>query len=150
MIGLLDVNVLVALAWPNHVHHRVAIKWFLRHQADGWATSPTTESGFVRVSSNGQVMPTAVPPPVAIDMLDRFRRLDHHVFWVDDISLAGHPLVERARIATHHQVTGAHLLALARAREGRLVTLDRKMTRLLDPADKTTLCVIDFNQGPSN
>ncbi|MGH9896422.1 MAG: type II toxin-antitoxin system VapC family toxin, partial [bacterium] len=52
MIGLLDFNVLVALAWPNHVHHQAAVKWFLTNQSGGWATSPLTESGFVRVSSN--------------------------------------------------------------------------------------------------
>lgn len=144
MIGLLDVNVLVAFAWPNHVHHQIATTWFLAHQDQGWATSPITESGFVRVSSNSQVIPSAVPPPVAIAMLDRFRGLDHHVFWPDDISMAGSPEVERARIATHHQVTDAHLLALARAREGRLVTLDRKITRLISPGNESWLHVIDL------
>ena len=28
MVALLDVNVLVALAWPNHVHHTQAHRWF--------------------------------------------------------------------------------------------------------------------------
>ena len=28
MIALPDVNVLVALAWPNHVHHEQARGWF--------------------------------------------------------------------------------------------------------------------------
>lgn len=52
MAALLDVNLLVALAWPNHVHHQAALGWFQRNQAAGWATCPLTESGFVRVSSN--------------------------------------------------------------------------------------------------
>jgi predicted nucleic acid-binding protein len=33
MITLLDVNVLIALAWPNHVHHGIARNWF-RKQRD--------------------------------------------------------------------------------------------------------------------
>jgi predicted nucleic acid-binding protein len=28
VISLLDVNVLVAFAWPNHVHHAAAQHWF--------------------------------------------------------------------------------------------------------------------------
>jgi hypothetical protein len=28
VISLLDVNVLVAFAWPNHVHHSAAQHWF--------------------------------------------------------------------------------------------------------------------------
>ena len=35
---LLDVNVLLALAWPNHQHHAVAHRWFRRESRRGWAT----------------------------------------------------------------------------------------------------------------
>jgi len=31
--GLLD---LIALAWPNHVHHAAAWAWFEAHQQEGW------------------------------------------------------------------------------------------------------------------
>jgi predicted nucleic acid-binding protein len=46
MVSLLDVNLLVALAWPNHVHHQVALSWFQKNQASGWATCPVTQSGY--------------------------------------------------------------------------------------------------------
>lgn len=36
MTMLLDVNVLVALAWPNHVHHVSARRWFAAEAAQGW------------------------------------------------------------------------------------------------------------------
>jgi predicted nucleic acid-binding protein len=32
---LLDVNVLIALAWPNHVHHDLAQTWFERNRRHG-------------------------------------------------------------------------------------------------------------------
>ena len=39
MVGLLDVNVLVALLVPEHQHHAIAISWFSREAARaGWAT----------------------------------------------------------------------------------------------------------------
>ena len=52
MTDLLDVNLLISLAWPNHVHHASALAWFGARDGQPWATSPVTEAGFVRVSSN--------------------------------------------------------------------------------------------------
>ena len=124
------MNVLVALAWPNHVHHEVVRTW-LEHNAHlGWATCPTTESGFVRISSN-PVIPHAVTPPAALSMLGRLRDVDGHTFFTDDVSLVASPHVDTQRIASHRQVTDAHLLAIARRHDGRLATLDRGLRRTL-------------------
>jgi hypothetical protein len=43
---LLDVNVLIALAWKGHPDHRVAQDWFARNNKAGWATCPFTEAAF--------------------------------------------------------------------------------------------------------
>jgi hypothetical protein len=86
-VALLDVNVLVALAWPNHAHHELALRWFKKHQKWGWATCPTTQSGFVRVSSNQQVLPNAKSPHEALLLLRRITVLPHHVFWADDTAM---------------------------------------------------------------
>jgi uncharacterized protein len=40
MVSLLDVNVVVALAWPNHIYHEAAHRWFRRNAASGWAKVP--------------------------------------------------------------------------------------------------------------
>lgn len=37
-IALLDTNVLLALAWPNHQHHAQAHAWFNLEAKNGWAT----------------------------------------------------------------------------------------------------------------
>lgn len=124
MISLLDVNLLVALAWPNHVHHRTALRWFGEHREEGWATCPLTQSGFVRISSNRKVLPEAKTPREAALLLRRIVALPHHLFWEDDISLATSEEVDLSRILGHRQVTDAHLLALALRRGGRLATLD--------------------------
>jgi toxin-antitoxin system PIN domain toxin len=88
MAALLDVNLLVALAWPNHVHHQPALAWFQRHHSAGWATCPVTESGFVRVSSNVASVPEARTPREAILLLRRIVAFPHHEFWQDDVSFA--------------------------------------------------------------
>jgi toxin-antitoxin system PIN domain toxin len=126
---LLDVNVLIALAWPSHVHHRQAQDWFARKKEAGFRTCPITEAGFVRISSNPKFSPDAVHPLDALALLDRITSLPRHRFWPDSLSLtdvlkAGQPIV------THRQVSDAYLVALAAAHSGRLATLDRGVLAL--------------------
>jgi toxin-antitoxin system PIN domain toxin len=127
---LLDVNVLVALAWPNHVHHTVAVEWFRRERDDGWATCPLTESGFVRVSSHPSISGGTVRPSGAVELLARLRGLGTHSFWTDSISFVDSPEVPRQRVHGHRQVTDAHLLAVAASHGGRLVTFDNGVAEL--------------------
>jgi len=49
---LLDVNVLIAMAWPTHRAHEKAQEWLCAPRARGWATCPLTQIGFVRILSN--------------------------------------------------------------------------------------------------
>jgi toxin-antitoxin system PIN domain toxin len=131
MTCLLDVNLLVALAWPTHVHHEAALAWFRRSQATGWATCPITQSGFVRVSSNSSVVSDAKSPQEAIHLLRRIVALPHHVFWPDDVSAASSEFLDEIRLVGYRQVTDAHLLTLAQRRGGRLATLDGKIRSLV-------------------
>ena len=50
--ALLDVNLLIALVDPDHVHHQLAHDWFEDNRRSGWATCPATEGGFLRVLGN--------------------------------------------------------------------------------------------------
>jgi len=64
-VSLLDVNVLVALFFPDHIHHDLAHDWFADHRHEGWATCPLTENGLIRVacqqpSDDGLVRPADV------------------------------------------------------------------------------------------
>jgi toxin-antitoxin system PIN domain toxin len=133
LTSLLDVNLLVALAWPNHVHHEVALDWFKKHQRQGWATCPVTQSGFIRVSSNRALIPEARTPEEAAALLREIVDLSGHEFWADDIALVGSPFVDMSKVHGFRQVTDAHLLALAIRHSGRLATLDRSV-RVLAPA----------------
>lgn len=131
MTALLDVNVLIALAWPNHVHHRLARTWFADNHERGWATCSTTENGFVRISANPRVVDEARTPAEAILLLRRLVQLAGHRFWNDDVSIARFEADATARIHGHRQVVDAHLLALARRHGGRLATFDRRVAGLL-------------------
>ncbi len=131
MVSLLDVNLLIALAWPNHVHHRAALRWFDRNRKSGWATCPLTQSGFVRVSSNVHVLSGARSPREALALLRRIVGLPDHAFWQDDISIAASDLIDETNLLGHRQITFWHLLAVALSHEGQLATLDRGLTHLV-------------------
>jgi len=128
---LLDVNVLVALAWPNHVHHPLACSWFEENHPDGWATCSTTQNAFVRISSNPKVVDEARTPAEAVLLLQQLLKLDGHRFWPDDVSIAQSKSIDVERIRGYRQVMGAHLIALARRHGGRLATFDRKIATLV-------------------
>jgi hypothetical protein len=137
LIYLLDVNLLIALAWPSHIHHRIAQTWFRRRGRTGWATCPITQTGFVRISSNSKFIDGAVSPQGAIQLLERVMQSTHHTFWPDDLSLAGtlfqadSPENIWTHVVGHRQVTDAYLLSLAREHQGKLATLDQAVPSLI-------------------
>lgn len=126
---LLDTNVLIALAWPNHVHHAEVTEWFGRKAAAGFRTCPITQTGFVRISSNPSFSSAAVLPADGIALLQRIIALPGHGFWADDVSgpdaLAVYPV-----LGSHRQITDGYLLSLAVAHDGILATLDRGIAAL--------------------
>lgn len=124
MTALLDVNLLIGLAWPNHVHHRAVQSWFRARDGEPWATTPFTEAGFVRVSSNTSAIAMAVTPGEAVVMLGRLRDLAGHRFLIDDVGLVFGEHFSPGRLRNHRHVTDAHLLALARRHGVSLATLD--------------------------
>src|SRR5687767_1381495 len=85
--ALLDINVLIALAWPNHEHHDRAHRWFAAHAIGGWATCPLTQCGFVRISSNPKIIPQAASPTDALELLKRMMAHPNHVRWNDDVAI---------------------------------------------------------------
>jgi len=131
MVTLLDINVIVALAWPNHVHHAGAHRWFARHARRGWATSSLVELGFVRVSSNARAIAAAVSPQEAAALLRRITALPHHHFWADDVRFAESRGIALSRVVGHQQVTDAQLVGLAVRHKGGLVTFDRGLRSLV-------------------
>ena len=128
---LLDVNVLIAMAWPTHRAHEKVQEWLARRAREGWATCPLTQTGFVRVLSNPAFSPNALTPAHALALLRA--NLDHpaHRFWADELSFIGALEPFHPRLAGHQQVTDAYLLGLAIHKKGKLATMDRAVLALL-------------------
>jgi uncharacterized protein len=126
---LLDANVLIALAWPEHSAHERAGLWFGRHARQGWATCPLTQVALVRVLSNPAFSPRSLTPSGALLVLKSNVELPGHQFWNDSLQL-GEALERIPTLLTgHQQITDAYLIALAMHNRGKLATLDRGTAR---------------------
>ena len=125
--GLLDVNVLVALFDPEHIHHETAHAWFGGSGRGGWATCPLTENGLVRVVSNPRYPGRRTTHDEAMRKLGGFCDHGDHSFWPDSVTIGDSELFKSGSIHGHKQLTDVYLLALAVANSGLLVTFDRSI-----------------------
>ena len=142
MIALPDVNVLVALAWPNHVHHRATRAWFEENRREGWATCPLTEAGFVRVSCSPAIVQHTVTPLDAIAILERLIQFGVHTFWPLDQSILNLPESISTRLQGYRQIIDAMLLAVAMQHGAQLATLDTGLESLVPKQENHYLSVI--------
>ena len=126
MRALLDINVLIALFDRNHASHPIASQWLATHIDEGWASSPLTQNGCVRILSQPRY-----PNPLSINEAIRRLRLavatPYHLFFPDDISLLDDDILDGVSLSGPSQITDAYLLALAIAHGARFVTLDKQI-----------------------
>ncbi|MEZ5353468.1 MAG: TA system VapC family ribonuclease toxin [Bryobacteraceae bacterium] len=122
MVYLLDSNVLIALATPDHTAHKRALLWF--QPGKDFATCPITEGALVRFYLR---MAERGSAGEAKSLLARITQLPGHVFWPDDAPYSDMP--ERGVIG-HRQVTDAYLVCLAAKHGGVLATMDDSMALL--------------------
>lgn len=124
-VALLDVNVLVALFDPDHIHHETAHDWFADHRAMGWASCSIVENGLVRVLSHPSYG-AGLRARDVVERLRRFKQSGQHAFWDDRLSVADETF-NVDLIANPRQVTDVHLLGLAMQHQGRLATFDKSI-----------------------
>jgi toxin-antitoxin system PIN domain toxin len=128
---LLDVNVLIAMAWPAHEAHSTVHEWLSRHARHGWATCPLTQIAFARILSNPAFSPAAITPGNAVALLQANLHHPAHSFWPDELSFTEALELFAPRLAGHQQMTDAYLLGLAMHKKAKLATLDRSVRSLL-------------------
>jgi hypothetical protein len=120
---LLDVNVLVAWGWSDHVEHERTVTWIAaarKQKATMLLTSAIPELGFVRISvqrMGGRVTVKEASKTLAGMVTSLGAR---YVFLADDRPARDFPEW------CHHasRTTDAHLLQLAEAHGAKLATLD--------------------------
>ena len=143
MIALLDVNVLIALFDPAHVHHEAAHAWFEVNGKCRWATCALTENAFARVLSNPSYPGRGTTMADAVSRLRTFCSAQQHVFWPDSVSLLDRRRFRWNHVQGHRQITDIYLLALVVSHQGRLATFDSTISlRAVEGAKAQNLEVI--------
>ena len=123
--ALLDVNVLVALFNPDHVHHETAHDWFATARGGGWATCTVTEQGLLRILANASYWSEFERTAGLVKRLRQFCGSGNHHFWEQTVSLRDRTLFDLAHLSGHRQITDVYLLGLAHRMGGVLATFDR-------------------------
>lgn len=139
---LLDVNVLIALMDPAHLQHESAHAWFGRVGCKAFATCPITENALLRIVGHPRYPNSPGPPSAVAASLAAMRGLPGHAFWPDSISLVDSHLTDPDLLSSHSRVTDSYLLALARANQGKLATLDQKLATDVVADGKSALVLI--------
>lgn len=124
-IYLLDVNMLLALSDPMHIHHEAAHRWFAATGQAAWATCPITENGYVRIASHPSYPNRPGDAPAVVALLRQFCAGAGHHFWAADISLR--EMLQPGSPLSHSQLTDVFLLGLAVHHGGKLATLDQRI-----------------------
>ena len=122
---LLDVNLLLALTDPMHIHHESAHRWFAERGREAWATCPLTENGFIRIASHPNYPNRPGNVAAVLAILRQLCEAPGHHFWTEDISIL--QVFGSDAIITHAQVTDLYLLGLAVHKGGKLATLDQRI-----------------------
>ena len=148
MVALLDVNLLIALFDPDHVHHQVAHDWFDDQRPSGWATCPLTENGLIRVASSPSLFNPPHRPVDVIRQLRAFRDSGDHEFWPGAISISDQRVFAPEMIRGHKQVADIYLLGLAKTHNGALATLDQSVA-LASVKGATTKNLIVISAAPA-
>lgn len=123
---LLDVNVLLALLDPIHLHHAAAHAWFAI-AGRSWASCNLTQNGAMRIMSHPRYGNAVATTTLAAELLAELCGQPGHVWWPADLSLLDSSLVDRSRLLSSGQVTDTWLLALAVQHGGRLATFDKRL-----------------------
>ncbi|HJL40661.1 MAG TPA: PIN domain-containing protein [Myxococcales bacterium LLY-WYZ-16_1] len=124
---LIDINVLLALAWPNHQFHAASRTWFSGQRGEPWSTCAVTQLGFIRISSNPAFTDQAVTPAEAARLLGLMTEQKEHAF----LESPAQPWRRGvwSSVGGHRQVTDAHLVAVAREHGTMLATFDLRLAR---------------------
>ena len=127
-IALLDVNVLIALVDPQHVHHEPSHCWFQAHGGHGWATCPLTQNALLRILGNPRYPNSPGGPLVVMHLLQGLLGHPAHVFWSDALSWDAAGVFMGDGLLHHGQITDTYLLALAVHHQGTLVSFDSRLS----------------------
>lgn len=127
-VALLDVNVLIALIDPRHVHHESCHRWFASREGADWASCAITQNAVLRIVGHPRYPNSPGSPAVVSRILQELVGHPQHRYWPDAPSLLGLGHVNPSALVNSGQITDTYLLALAVHQGGVLASLDQRLS----------------------
>jgi toxin-antitoxin system PIN domain toxin len=124
---LLDVNALLALLDPMHVHHHAAHAWYAGLVDPVIVTCGHVENGVLRVASQPKYPNSPGTTTRVREMLRNFIRSVSHEFCRRDASLLDDAVLIQSKQLSPNRVADLYLLAIAAADGAKLATFDHKI-----------------------
>lgn len=124
---LLDVNALLALLDPMHVHHEAAHQWYAKHSRLRILTCSHTENGVIRVASQPKYPNCLGTASRVREILQEFVRKVLAESCVQDVTLLDNGVLLQPGSLTPTRVSDLYLLALAAANGARFATFDTRI-----------------------
>lgn len=141
-MNVLDVNVLIALFRPDHVHHDRALRWWQEAQDDGdtFTVPDLVEVGFCRLITNPRVYTTPASFADAAHFLSALASHDLSLrFATDPRTMDRFRRLGRSDDLRGNIITDAYIAACALDLGATVVTFDRDFRkfdglRVIEPA----------------
>ncbi len=130
-MDILDINVWLALADQNHIHHPPAARYWEGVADAPVAFSRITMMGFLRLSTQPRVLSRTLTKSEAWDIYHDFMALPNLQFLPEPANLDSHfqKLTTTGSSLPHRLWTDAYLAAFAIASGCRLVSFDADFSR---------------------
>ena len=145
--ALLDVNVVIASVFADHVTHELARKFV--ESLNRFYTTPTIQGGFLRFATRplknerGEEQSPRLTMAEAQASLRAFSETRGHVFLPDDAPFTDLGL---RSMQGHRQWTDAYLLHLARKHGLLLASLESRMANLDDPVKRALFILTKYEK----
>lgn len=122
-----DVNTLLALLDPMHIHHDAAHRWFAAESPLKILLCSHVENGVIRIASQPKY-PNCLGTSARVrEGLVSFARQLNTEPCLSEASLLVDEVLLKPELLTPSHVTDLYLLALAAANDARLATFDRRI-----------------------
>lgn len=122
-----DVNTLLALLDPMHVHHEAAHQWYANQSPLRLILCSHVENGVIRVASQPKYPNCLGTSSRVRDVLQDFVQKVNAASCKMDVSLLDEAVLLHADMLTPSRVSDLYLLALATANEALFATFDARI-----------------------
>ena len=138
-----DVNALLALLDPMHIHHESAHQWYEKRRKPALLLCSHVVNGVIRIASQPKYPNSLGTCERVRELLHRFVESVDAAFCQQDVNLLDDAILLRPEELTPSRVSDLYLLALAVANQATFVSFNNRIPARAVKGGKDSMEVID-------